>query len=473
LKLLILLTLALGLVSQKIYAAPQLFSAEEMDFKFTPSYPVFDIYQQKTRPVDGRKEITFANDFVERMRMGADFRLSFQDLESGNVDKPDIGNLDAGFTNARANWFWDIEVSKGISTFFNIYLSSEHHLEVYMREGYFFIDELPGFKSSMIDDLMKLLSAKAGQFEINYGDWHLRRTNNGEVQRNPVVGNYLIDANTTEIGMEIMADKGNFQFLGAFTGGTNKEDITPKNGYGWYFKLGFDKKFESDSRLRIAASYYGTNHRNTTTKSELYSGNRSGSPYRGIFKPNVSTGYDAGQLLPDINSQIGAYQINLVYQIKGLEIFGTYEMAQDRNALGCGGQTTGTTFAPGPCAPGGFGAAGAVNTFNVFSGNKEAWSQWAIDLVYRFSPEFHIAGRYNVAEREDSYNQTVSPADYKAKMYNIGIGYFIPRSTALIKIEYMNQEFTNFLKTDYYANYSQYGANAKANGFTIEGSLTF
>jgi hypothetical protein len=461
---LLLLLMALGSLSA--YAVP--YSAEEMDFKFTPSYPVFDIYQQKTRVVDGRKEITFANDFVERLRMGADFKLSFQDLSSKNDEIGNTGNLDAGFTNARANWFWDVEVSKGISTFFNIYLSSEHHLEVYMREGYFFIDDLPGYKSSLIDDIMKMLSLKAGQFEINYGDWHLRRTNNGQTQRNPVVGNYLIDANTTEVGLEAMVDKGNFQFLGAFTGGTNKEDITPKNGYGWYFKLGYDKKFENDSRFRLSASYYGTNHQNTTTKSELYSGNRSGSPYRGVFKPDVTTGYDAGQLLPDINSKIGAYQINLIYQIKKLEIFGTYEMAVDRNALGCTGAPPAGGGPLGPCV-----AGGSANVFKTFSGNKEGWSQWALDLVYRFSEEFHIAARYDVADRQDSYNPTVSPADAKAKMYNIGIGYFIPKSTALVKIEYMNQKFTNFSRQDYYANYSQYGAGGKADGVTIEGSLTF
>ena len=40
--------------------------------------------------------------------------------------------------------------------------------------------------------------------EINYGDAHFRRSDNGNAIYNPFVGNYIMDAFTTEIGGEVV-----------------------------------------------------------------------------------------------------------------------------------------------------------------------------------------------------------------------------------------------------------------------------
>ena len=50
---------------------------------------------------------------------------------------------------------------------------------------------------------MEIVTVTVGHFEINYGDAHFRRSDNGNAIYNPFVGNYIMDAFTTEIGAEV------------------------------------------------------------------------------------------------------------------------------------------------------------------------------------------------------------------------------------------------------------------------------
>ena len=58
-----------------------------------------------------------------------------------------------------------------------------------------------------------------GHAEINYGDAHFRRSDNGNALYNPFVGNYIMDAFTTEVGGEVYLKTGNVVAMGAITGG--------------------------------------------------------------------------------------------------------------------------------------------------------------------------------------------------------------------------------------------------------------
>ena len=51
--------------------------------------------------------------------------------------------------------------------------------------------------------LMQIATLRVGHLEINYGDAHFRRSDNGNALYNPFVGNYIMDAFTTEIGGEV------------------------------------------------------------------------------------------------------------------------------------------------------------------------------------------------------------------------------------------------------------------------------
>ena len=76
--------------------------------------------------------------------------------------------------------------------------------------------------------------------EINYGDAHFRRSDNGNAIYNPFVGNYIMDAFTTEIGGEVYLKTGSVIAMGAVTGGEIRGTVlTPgQRGPAFIGKLG-------------------------------------------------------------------------------------------------------------------------------------------------------------------------------------------------------------------------------------------
>ena len=73
---------------------------------------------------------------------------------------------------------------------------------------------------------MKVATLKVGHFEVNYGDQHFRRSDNGKTLYNPFVGNFVIDAFTTEIGAEAYLRKNGFMAMVGMTGGEVKGQVT-------------------------------------------------------------------------------------------------------------------------------------------------------------------------------------------------------------------------------------------------------
>ena len=55
---------------------------------------------------------------------------------------------------------------------------------------------------------MKYATIKIGQMENNYGDALFRRSDNGNSLVNPFVGNNIMDAFITEMGMEVYYNRG-------------------------------------------------------------------------------------------------------------------------------------------------------------------------------------------------------------------------------------------------------------------------
>ena len=96
---------------------------------------------------------------------------------------------------------------------------------------------------------MQYVTIRAGHFEINYGDEHFRRTDNGNAMFNPFVGNLLMDAFTTEIGGEVYLRKGPFMAMGGMTGGETRGQVTApeKRSPAYLGKVGFDKEWKKNS----------------------------------------------------------------------------------------------------------------------------------------------------------------------------------------------------------------------------------
>ena len=66
---------------------------------------------------------------------------------------------------------------------------------------------------------MKIVTLRVGHMEINYGDAHFRRSDNGKAIYNPFIGNYIMDAFTTEIGAEAYLKTKGLIAMVAMTGG--------------------------------------------------------------------------------------------------------------------------------------------------------------------------------------------------------------------------------------------------------------
>ena len=377
-------------------------------------------------------------------KVGGDFALQYQILEH-HADSALIP-LGTGFNLPTANLNINADLAKGIRLNLVTYLSARHHNEAWVKGGYLTIDKLPFLNSPGVDKIMDYLTITVGDMELNYGDAHFRRTDNGKAITNPFVGNYIMDAFTTAPALEVMYRNNGLIAMGAVTTGSLRQDLVRFSGgnyttydahkeLGVYGKIGFDKQLNEDIRLRLTVSGYHTpkkNHNNT-----LYGGDRAGSRYYLVMKretfsssdADITSGHTTGRWYPGTSTKDNSLMINLFGKAKGLEVFGTYESAK-------GLYSNGTEF---------------------------KFSQIAGEALYRFggSEQFYGGLRYNYVKGDKN---TAAPGDQSINRIQIGAGWFIIESTVL-KVEYVKQNYNDFI--------SDYGADAGFNGVMVEAAVSF
>ena len=234
---------------------------------------------QRLRPVDQRGINMFETpkkDLVPfeglAVEFGAAFTQQFQGLshENGAVAMTPTGGtgnanqlmeIGYGFNNAVANAYINAQLAPGIRVAMTGYLSSRHHNETWVKDGFLLIDESP-IDFAPLNALMNYVTVKAGHFEINYGDTHFRRTDNGHALYNPLVGNYIMDAFTTQVGTEVyLHGRGRLEGLFAMGGMTNGEvrgmvQHAPRRSPAYLTKVGFDRQVSEALRVRLTGSTY-------------------------------------------------------------------------------------------------------------------------------------------------------------------------------------------------------------------------
>jgi hypothetical protein len=411
-----------------------------------------DLVIQHIRPQDKRGLFMFESpkdDAVPftgfRLDWGAAFTQQFQSLDHSNtalaVIKKDAAGKDYnanqlmtignGFNNASANLNLNAQLAPGIRVALTTYLSSRHHNEAWVKDGYLLIDESP-IDFEPLNVLMQYVTVKAGHFEINYGDAHFRRSDNGNALYNPFVGNLVMDAFTTEVGSEIYLRAKGFIAMAAMTGGEIKGNIlTPENrSPAWIFKLGYDKQVNEDVRLRLTGSHYQISRSPANT---LYAGDRAGSRYWFVLENTIATSTgnaSSGLVNPGFRYKVDAMMINPFIKVKGAELFGVIEKAEGRSAT----ETT-----------------------------SRVWNQYAVDGVYRFggNEDFFVGARYNTAEGE----LTGITNKVSVDRYQIGAGWFLT-PTVVLKGEWATQKYNNFPTTDI-------RNGGKFKGFVFEGIVAF
>ncbi|MEO8579604.1 MAG: hypothetical protein ABI469_05100, partial [Gemmatimonadales bacterium] len=197
-----------------------------------------------------------------KLQWGAAFTQQFQGLDHSNTAAPrlvtagtppvttdanKLVQIGHGPNNATANLYLNGQLARGIRVAMTTYSSARHHNETWVKDGYLLVDASP-IDWAPLNSLMKYVTIRAGHFEINYGDAHFRRTDNGNSIRNPLVGNYIMDAFTTEVGGEIYARANGFLAMAGVTGGESRGMITNagRRAPSYLAKLGYDKQLSDD-----------------------------------------------------------------------------------------------------------------------------------------------------------------------------------------------------------------------------------
>jgi hypothetical protein len=375
-----------------------------------------------------------------KIDFSAAFTSQLQSLDHQNTAVPVIVNtvntnqladIGFGFNNSTANLYLHAQLAKGVRVQLTSYLSSRHHNETWVKDGFILIDDLP-VDVGPLNNLMKYVTMRVGHFEINYGDAHFRRTDNGNAVYNPFVGNYLMDAFTTEVGGEVYLRHKGVILMGGVTGGEIRGTVlTPeKRGPAYLGKAGFDRTLRPNLRVRMMGSLYQSNK---AVNSTLYGGDRAGSRYYWVMENTTATETAqafSGNINPGFRNQVTALQFNPFVKFHGLEFFGVVERAEGRAATEL---------------------------------TDRQWNQYAADVVYRFFPrEQMFAGiRYNKAEGRmaDLVNEV------GADRWQIAGGWFITPNI-LMKAEYVAQAYKGYPPTNI-------RNGGKFSGTMLEGVVAF
>ena len=349
-----------------------------------------------------------------KLGWGAAFTQQFQGLGHYNTAAPNVvngvnrnqlQNTGHGFNNAVANLYLNAQLAKGIRVAMSSYLSSRHHQETWVKDGYLQIDDSP-IDNAALNRLMRYVTIKAGHMEINYGDEHFRRTDNGNAMYNPFVGNYILDAFTTEIGGEFYFKhpSGVLAMVGA-TGGEIRGNVTqPQNrSPALLAKLGVDRQITPMVRGRLTGSLYRVSK---TPGSTLYAGDRAGSRYYMVLENTTATEsaqFTSGLINPQFRRSVTAMQLNPFVKVGGLELFGVAERSKGMNT-----------------------AAAAT---------QRVWKQYAIDGVYRFLPRemAYVGARYNTVKGDLDFGTgaTATTREVGVNRVEVGGGFFITPSILL------------------------------------------
>ncbi len=380
-----------------------------------------------------------------RLDWGAAFTQQFQNLSHSNTAAPrpgkdaqgndvnlnQLADIGWGFNLATANLNVNAQLAPGIRVALESYMSSRHHNEFWVKGGYLQIDESP-INHPALNTLMQYVTVKAGMFELNYGDAHFRRSDNGNTIHNPFVENYILDSFNTEIGAEVYARTGPWLAMVGMTDGVNKGGVTApdQRGPAYLAKLGYDSQPTELVRVRLTGSVYNVDK---TTSNNLFNGDRTGSRYYSVMENTLSTTaaqFTSGRLNPGFTNQLRTYQINPFVKIGGLELFGVIEKAEGKHNA---------------------------------EADTRSWNQYAGDVVYRFLPreQLYVGGRYNTA----SGNLRGVADEVSVDRQALAAGWFVTPSI-LVKGEYVTQEYHDFPSLDL-------RRGGKFNGFVIEGAIAF
>jgi hypothetical protein len=353
-------------------------------------------------------------------------------------------DLDPGFQTAWGDLSFLADIDNGkMLVFFDLYISSRPHPStMYGNEGYILVREIPdnfGPSRFLNGTLFKYVNVKAGHFEIDFGDFHYRRSDNAWVQRNALIGNTLIDPDVEEIGMEIYSKPSPINWLVGISSGTTTENLNEGRGVAsFHGKLW--RNWNEDFRTSISGYYVDHSDNPTSgagaTKGSLFSGRRSGGPYGAIF----GGGNAPGEIFVGADELVTAVQGDVTWTPGPWELYAHAGYVQDADPNGSG-----------PGSP------------------ETRWTYGAAEAVYYFNPRVYVASRYSIALANEIGGQS---SNGMAHRIQVGGGYWVTRNV-LAKIEAVYQTFDGFDAADGIVGSVDAGNDPEFYGVIFEVSFAF
>ena len=374
-----------------------------------------------------------------KLSWGGAFAQQFQNLTHKNaaaakmvngVNQNSLVQIGSGFNNANANLYLNAQLARGIRVAVEGYASARHHNEFWIKDGYFLIDGSP-IENKLLDKIMEVATLKVGHFEVNYGDQHFRRSDNGMTLYNPFVGNLIIDAFTTEIGAEAYLRKNGLLAMVGMTGGEVKGMVQQPGVRGptYLAKVGYDKQLTDDVRVRLTTSLY---KKDRSSSGTLTSGDRAGSRYYSVIEPvgsSETANAWSGAIQSGMRNMVTAVVVNPFVKVGGVELFGNVETMT--------------------------GAAGTEI-------KRRTLRQLAGEGLYRFaSNKLYVGGRINSVHGQLAGISN----DVSVKRSQLGGGWFVTPNV-LTKVEFVRQNYEAFPTSDI-------RSGGKFEGFVVEGVVAF
>jgi hypothetical protein len=339
--------------------------------------------------------------------------------------------IGAGFNTAMANMYMHAQLAPGIRVQLTTYLSTRHHNETWVKDGFLQVDESP-IDLPLFHDIMKYTTLKVGHFEVNYGDMHFRRSDGGQALYNPFVESSIMDAFTTEIGTEAIIQRNGLLAVFALTNGEIRGNITRPDDRApaVMVKLGMDRQMNEDLRVRLTGSYRS---QSSAISNTLFGGDRAGSHYYFVTENTAATeaaNSNSGRVNPGFRDNVSTWVINPFIKFRGAEFFGMYEVAE--------GKASNETV------------------------DREV-TQLLGEMVYRFGAgeKLFVGARWNSLTGDLG---TAAP-DADITRTAFGGGWFVTPSL-LLKAEFVNQTYDGFVSTDI-------RNGAKFIGFVIQAVTAF
>lgn len=355
-----------------------------------------------------------------------------------------LAKVAPGFQNAFGDLGFIGKFGKNdeITVVMDMYLSSRNHpSQTYGNEGYILMTGVPENLQSLkfLEPVLRKVDIKAGHMLVDFGDAAEHRSNNAITQKNPLIGNFVIDPNIVSIGMQVSSKPGRYGWLLGGSNGTTTEDWNVGRGFAYNGKV----YFYPVKGLRTSLSYIGTDQSDNPNKSgggsqmQMFTGNRSGERYAGV----LGGGQAPGNVFPQAGEKFSAAQFDVTFDNGSpLELYGHFGKTQD---LDINGSAEGSP--------------------------AEKWTYYAAHAKYNLTPALYAAARYSGATTSELAGFASSG---KVDRIQVGGGLWLTRNL-LVKVEYVQQKYAGFGEGQVVNNNIQAWRNPEFSGVISEVSFSF